>query len=93
MGGPEKKNLRYVQRILGDRLYYQKKKDSKVIGYCDRDWAESVDDSKSTSDNVFFIGSSAITWMSKKQQVVPLSTAEAEYICLSLASCQALWIT
>ncbi|XP_074343025.1 secreted RxLR effector protein 161-like [Apium graveolens] len=89
----EKRILRYVQGILGDGLYYQKTNDSKVLGYCDSNWAGSVDDSKSTSENVFFVGSCAIIWMSKKQQVVALSTAEAEYISLSLASCQALWIT
>ncbi|KAL8104868.1 hypothetical protein AgCh_028873 [Apium graveolens] len=88
-----KRILRYVRGTLGDGIYYQKGNDTKVIGYCDSDWAGSIDDSKSTSGNVFFTGSSAITWMSKKQQVVALSTAEAEYISLSLASCQALWIT
>lgn len=88
-----KRILRYVRGTLGDGIYYQKANGTKVIGYCDSDWAGSIDDSKSTSGNVFFVGSSAITWMSKKQQVVALSTAEAEYISLSLASCQALWIT
>ncbi|XP_074377786.1 secreted RxLR effector protein 161-like [Apium graveolens] len=88
-----KRILRYVRGTLGDGLYYQKVNDSKVLGYCDSDWAKSVDDSKSTSGNIFFFGSSAITWMSKKQQVVALSTEEAEYISLSLASCQVIWIT
>ncbi|XP_074353053.1 secreted RxLR effector protein 161-like [Apium graveolens] len=88
-----KRILRYVRGTLGDGLYYQKANNSKVLGYCDSDWAASVDDSKSTSENVFFVGSCAIKWISKKQQVVALSTAEAKYISLSLASCQALWIT
>ncbi|XP_074342999.1 secreted RxLR effector protein 161-like [Apium graveolens] len=89
----EKRILRYVCGTVGDGLYYQKENDSKVLGYCDSDLYESVDDSKSTSRNVLFVGSCVITWMSKKQQVVALSLAEAEYISLSLASCEALWIT
>ncbi|KAL8127679.1 hypothetical protein AgCh_014548 [Apium graveolens] len=56
------------------------------------DWAGDHDDSKSTSGNVFFVGSGAISWMSKKQVVVALSTSEAEYISLVLAGCHAIWI-
>ncbi|XP_074356315.1 secreted RxLR effector protein 161-like [Apium graveolens] len=92
----EKRILRYVRGTLGDGLYYQKTNDYKVLGYCDSDWAGSVDDSKSTSRNVFFVGCCAITWMSKKQQVLSLSTAHAEYISLSIASYQALrntWVS
>eukprot|EP00253_Pinus_taeda_P025601 PITA_25601 len=56
------------------------------------DWAESVDDQKSTFGYVFHIGSGAISWASKTQPIVTLSTAEAEYVAATVAACQAIWM-
>eukprot|EP00253_Pinus_taeda_P019941 PITA_19941 len=56
------------------------------------DWAGSVDDRKSTSGYVFHMGSGAISWASKKQLVVSLSTAEVEYVAATAATCQAVWL-
>eukprot|EP00253_Pinus_taeda_P006416 PITA_06416 len=56
------------------------------------DWAESVDDRKSTSGYVFHMGSGAISWASKKQSIVALSTAEVEYVAAAAAACQAVWM-
>lgn len=47
---------------------------------------------KSTSGNIFGLGTGAITWMSKKQATVALSTAEAEYIATTAAACQCIWL-
>eukprot|EP00253_Pinus_taeda_P031184 PITA_31184 len=58
----------------------------------DSDWAGSVDDQKSTSGYVFHMGSRAISWASKKQFIVALSTAEAEYVAATAAACQAVWM-
>ena len=63
-----------------------------LTGYTDNDWAGSVDDRKSTSGYVFHMGSGAISWASKKQPVVALSTAEAEYVAATAAACQAVWL-
>eukprot|EP00253_Pinus_taeda_P023781 PITA_23781 len=52
------------------------------------DWARSVDDQKSTSGYVFHMGSGAISWASKKQPIVALSTAEVEYVAATAAVCQ-----
>ncbi|XP_058757252.1 uncharacterized mitochondrial protein AtMg00810-like [Vicia villosa] len=46
-------------------------------GYCDADWAGSVDDRKSTSGGCFFLGNNLISWL---QNLVLLSIVEAEYI-------------
>eukprot|EP00253_Pinus_taeda_P009823 PITA_09823 len=58
----------------------------------DADWASSVVDRKSTSGCYFSLGSASISWMSRKQKSVALSTAEAEYIAASMASCEAVWL-
>eukprot|EP00253_Pinus_taeda_P019983 PITA_19983 len=56
------------------------------------DCAGSVDDQKSTSGYVFNMGSGAISWASKKEPIVALSTAEAEYVVATAAACQAIWM-
>jgi hypothetical protein len=54
------------------------------------DHAGDLDDHRSTSGQVFLLGSSAITWASQKQKSVALSSCEAEYMAASTASCQAV---
>ena len=49
-------------------------------------------DRRSTSGNVFLLGGAAITWASKKQSSVALSTVEAEYMALSVATQEAIWL-
>eukprot|EP00253_Pinus_taeda_P005049 PITA_05049 len=56
------------------------------------DWVGSVDDRKSTSGYVFHMGSRAISWASKKQPIVALSIVEAEYVAVTAAACQAIWM-
>jgi hypothetical protein len=51
-----------------------------MINICDADWASDASDHKSVSGYVTTMAGSAISWSSKKQTSVALSTAEAEYI-------------
>ena len=50
-----------------------------------------MDDRRSTTGWVFSLGSGAITWSSKKQEVIALSSTEAEYIAVTSAACQGVW--
>ena len=63
-----------------------------MFGYSDSDWCGDKDDRKSTTGYVFKFGTSPISWCSKKQSIVALSTCEAEYIVVAMAACQALWL-
>ncbi|GJV49541.1 retrovirus-related pol polyprotein from transposon TNT 1-94 [Tanacetum coccineum] len=56
------------------------------------DWAGAKDDMKSTSGNCFMFGSGVVTWASKKQATIALSSTEAEYISAATAACQAVWL-
>ena len=62
-----------------------------VEGFCDADWA-SQKDRHSISGYCYHIGQGTISWSSKKQQIVALSTTEAEYIAQSHAAKEALWL-
>lgn len=87
-----KRILRYVKGTKSFCILYNVSEHSDLVGYTDSDWDGSVDDRKSTSGYVFHMGSGAISWASKKQSIVALSTAEAEYVAATAAACQAVWM-
>ena len=89
-----KRILRYLKGTVNYGLLYNRgDRDLKITGYNDRDFAGGINDRKSTSGQIFFMGGLPITWNSVKQRVVALSTCEAEYIAVSSADCQSLWIS
>jgi hypothetical protein len=63
-----------------------------LIGYSDADWAGCKIDRKSTSGTCQFLGRSLVSWASKKQNSVALSTVEAEYIAASHYCAQLHWM-
>jgi hypothetical protein len=87
-----KRILRYVSGTRFFGLFYNATNDINVIAYTDADWAGSLDDRRSTSGYAFLFGGNLVSWSSKKQPTVALSTAEAEYIAASSTSTQAIWM-
>jgi hypothetical protein len=64
----------------------------RLEGYTDADWAGDMDERKSTSGYVFLLNGCAISWRSKKQTCVALSTMEAEFVACSAAVQEAVWL-
>ena len=60
--------------------------------YSDADWASSLDDRHSTRGNVIMTAGGAVSWLSKRQATVALSTAEAEYVSMTTVVQEAIWI-
>jgi hypothetical protein len=73
-------------------LWYPKGSTFDLIGYFDADYAGCKIDMKSTSRTCQFLGRSLLSWASKKQNSVALSTAEAEYIAAGHCYAQLLWM-
>ncbi|XP_059076909.1 uncharacterized protein LOC131064953 [Cryptomeria japonica] len=65
----------------------------KDAGYTDADWGGCVDDQCSTSGAAFFLGDRLVSWHSKKQDYVTLSTAESKYIAATACCTQMLWMS
>ena len=73
-------------------LYRSGTETDALYGYSDSDWGGDCNDYKSTTGYLFLLGGTAVTWKSKKQSCVALSTAEAEYMALSSAAQEAIWM-
>jgi hypothetical protein len=96
---PKEVHLRVVKRIMRYLVYtpkfglwYHKGSTFDLIGYSDADWAGCKIDRKSTSGTCQFLERSLVSWDSKKQNSVALSTAEAEYIAAGHCCTQLLWM-
>ena len=73
-------------------LWYPKGQDFILKEFTDADWARSVDDRKSTSGATFFLGNCLVSWLSKKQSSISLSTVEVEYIVVVSCCTQVIWM-
>ena len=87
-----KRIIRYINGTPNYGLWYSKDSNACLAEYSDTNWAGSVDDRKSTSGGCFYLGNNLVSWMSKKQNSVSLSTAEAEYIAAGSCCTQLLWM-
>lgn len=84
--------LRYVKSTIDYGLLYKKGENCKLVGYCDADYAGDHDTRRSTTGYVFKLGSGTISWCSKRQPTVSLSTTEAEYRAAAMAAQESTWL-
>ena len=85
--------MRYLKGTVEYGIKYDTNQNINLEGYVDSYSVESSIDRKRTSRCCFSMGSSVISWFSRKQSYVALSTAEAEYVVACLASCETVWLT
>eukprot|EP00253_Pinus_taeda_P036138 PITA_36138 len=83
--------LRYLRGTSSYCITYNKSSEF-VCGYVDSDFARDLDKRRSTSGYVFTLAGGAISWMSKLQNIVALSTTEVEYIATSHACKEEIWL-
>jgi len=79
--------LRYIKGTFAYGIFYKHEGNEELLGYTDSDYAGDLEDRKSTSGFLFLLSSEAISWSSKKQPVVTLSTIEAEFIAAISRAC------
>ena len=88
-----KRIFRYLKGTVDLSLKYEKSEmENDLIGYSDADWAGDLDSRRSTTGNIFILSNGAVSWSSKHQPTESLSTAEAEYVALSSAAQEAIWL-
>lgn len=86
--------LRYIKGTLYDGIIFRGELNTELdlTGYTDADYGSAKEDRKSTSGWLFCLGGGPISWSSKRQTVVALSSCEAEYIALNEAGKEAIWL-
>ncbi|MCO5601751.1 hypothetical protein L7F22_055876 [Adiantum nelumboides] len=87
-----RRTLRYVSATLDYALFYEARTELQLSGFTDADCVGSVCDRQSISSFMFSLGSAAITWSSKKQPTISLSSTEAEYRGDVVAACEVAWL-
>ncbi|KAG5863052.1 hypothetical protein JTB14_000920 [Gonioctena quinquepunctata] len=85
--------FRYLKGSARKTLVYMKTDEVRICMYTDASYASTIDDRKSQSGFIGFHGKAAVTWTSKKQKSVAVSSTEAEYMALSLACRQVLKVS
>ena len=88
-----KRVLRYLNGTRNLGLLYQADKPFHPIAYSDSDWGGCTINRKSTSGYVFLMAGGAVSWKSRKQGCVALSSSEAEYMALCAAVKESIWLS
>lgn len=78
-----KRILRYLAGTLNYALYFHRSHDLNLVAYADADWGNDCLDRKSYTGYVIKLGTNTISWESRKQKCVALSSTEAEYLAIS----------
>jgi hypothetical protein len=86
-----KRVLRYLKGTIDKKLIYRKNQDNLTC-YVDADWANCEIDRRSYTGSTFILSVAAFSWESRKQRTVALSSTEAEYMALSDASKEAVFL-
>ena len=83
----------YLRGASNTYIFYDGNSDVEgPVVYCDADWAGDPSDHKSVSGYMAIVSGAAISWSSKKQATVTLSSTEAKYIATACATQEATWI-
>ncbi|XP_019244537.1 PREDICTED: uncharacterized protein LOC109224411 [Nicotiana attenuata] len=84
--------LRYLKGTLDFGVSLSTPSNFSLLAYCDSDWAACSESRRTVSGFCITLGSSLISWKSKKQTVVSLSSAEAEYRAMSKVVAELVWL-
>jgi len=91
-----KRILRYLKGSANLKLYLggisEADKTLKLIGYSDANWGNDTDTRKSTTGYLFYLSGGVVSWSSKRQATVALSSTEAEYMALTHTTKETIWL-
>ncbi|XP_042016415.1 secreted RxLR effector protein 161-like [Salvia splendens] len=84
--------VRYLKETAGNGILFENHGHLEIHGFTDADWARNPNDRKSIAGYFTFVGGNLVRWRSKKQKVVALSSAEAEFWGIKSGLTEILWL-
>ena len=84
--------VRYLKGTAGEGIFLSSNSDLQLYGYCDSDWGACPLSRRSLSAYFIQLGSSTISWRTKKQATVSRSSAEAENRAMAVATSELVWV-
>lgn len=84
--------MRYLKGTSYAKLTFSRKANSDIVCFSDADWASDLDERRSCTGCVFLKNGAAISWISKRQPTIALSSTEAEYMALSTSTQELMWL-
>lgn len=87
-----KRVLRYLKGTLHHGLFLHRGSPLRLTAFSDSDWGGSMDNARSTTPYILYLGSNVISWRSARQKSVSRSSTEAEYKAAANAAAETMWI-
>jgi hypothetical protein len=87
-----KRILRYLNGTKSFSIIYIHSNSSELVGYTDANWAGNLETRKSTTGYIFIIAGATISWSSKRQPTIALSTMEAKYMATCAATQEVVYL-
>ena len=84
--------LCYLKRASRRGILYNNNGHNRLECFADADWVEFKEDKRSTSSYCVFVGENLVSWKSKKQNVVSLSSAKSDYRAMTRSACEITWL-
>jgi hypothetical protein len=88
-----KRVLRYLKGTEDSVFMYGGAPSSKVVGWSDSDYASDIGKRRSRTSYVVMLNGTTVSWKNQRQQTVALSAAEAEYMALTAATQEAMFLS
>jgi len=84
--------LRYLKGAPGQGSFFSSQNDMSLRAFCDSNWAGCLMTRRSTTGYCVFLDSLFVSWRTKRQKIVSLSSVEAEYRAMTGTWCEVSWL-